>query len=157
MVEKTRFGRTCEDFVAELIAAKTGYEVSNLNDVRYNHPVTDLLARDPKHFGEYEVSVKGKKSASWPAVRGISEKNQYIIFVDIYKIESPNFYILNNQDWQEVLSSILPNRDGGAEIINGALEWNWVESGKNKKFRGSQLYTSDIEKYLNNWAVLPRA
>jgi hypothetical protein len=154
MTSKINFGRICEDFVAELVAEKTGFDVTNLNDVKVNHPTTDLLVKDPKSNKQYEISIKAKKSASWPAVRGVKADNQFIIFVDIYKNESPSFYILSNKDWQDVLHSILPKRDAGAEIVSGAIEWNWVADGKKKKFRGSKLSVSDIESYINNWSIL---
>ncbi len=155
MSNKSQFGRTCEDFVAELIAEKTKCNVSNLNDIKNNHPVTDLHVKCEKKGVDYQVSIKAKKSKVWPSVRGIKEEGQYIVFVDIFKIDAPTFYILDHASWQQVLKDILPQRDAGAEIVDGAVEWNWVEDKKSKKFRGSQLFASDIEHYLNNWSVLP--
>lgn len=82
------------------------------------------------------------------------KKNQYMIFVDLYKTESPVFYVLSNQQWQVVLETIKPSRNG-AEIKDGALEWNWIEDGEHKKRRGSQLHADEILEYMNNWSVLP--
>jgi len=155
MSEKIKFGRVCEDFVAELISLKTGYIVSNLNDIRNNHPFTDLAVSCPESDVLFEISIKAKKSPNWPAVKGISSDNQYLVFVDIYECESPSFYILNNQQWQKVLKKILPKRENGAEIINGALEWNWIEDGKAKRFRGSRLLPTDIAEFKDNWKVIP--
>jgi hypothetical protein len=155
MNDKSNFGRVCEDFVAELIREKTGYDVLNLNDIKVNYPVTDLRVKDSRLEVEYEISIKAKKSPTWPAVKGIRNENQFIIFVDIYKTESPVFYILNNSNWNNVLETIMPNRDADAEIVDGALEWNWVDDGQRKKFRGSKLLASDIEQYKNNWTSLP--
>ncbi|WP_166421920.1 hypothetical protein [Pseudoalteromonas sp. Z1A8] len=154
-MSKTKFGSICEDFVGELLSVKTGLDVSNLNEIKMNHPTTDLVMTDSNTGDEYEVSVKAKKGKVWPAVKGINKENQYIVFVDLYMVESPIFYVLNNAQWRIVLETIQPHRDSGAEIINGALEWNWVKDGKNKKFRGSQLNAKDISDYINNWAILP--
>lgn len=156
MSNKIKFGRACEDFVAHLIEEKTGYNVFNLNDIKNNYPTTDLAVKGIQNKTKYEISVKAKKSPTWPAVRGINEQSQYIIFVDIYKLESPQFYILDNKEWQKVLKNIKPDRADGSEIIKGALEWNWVADGVKKKYRGSALKVSDIAQYLNNWDILPK-
>lgn len=147
MTNKINFGRVCEDFVAELISLKTGYTVSNLNDIRNNHPITDLKVTNPNDGSSFEISVKAKKGRVWPAVKGICKDNHFMVFIDIFSGVSPLFYILNNQQWQGVLRKIMPNRDEGAEIIKGALEWNWVVDGKPKKFRGSQLFPEDIFEF----------
>lgn len=154
MKDNINFGRICEDFVAELISLKTGYLVSNLNDIKINHPITDLTVTDPISNTSFEISVKAKKSPHWPAVKGINKNNHYIVFVDIYD-HSPTFYILNNQQWQYVLRKILPERENGAEITKGALEWNWVKDGKPKKFRGSKLFPNDILEFKDNWKIIP--
>ena len=96
MTGKINFGRVCEDFVAEIISLKTKFDVENLNDIKQNHPVTDLKITNSEDGSFFEVSVKAKKSRAWPAVKGISHNSQYIIFVDIYSNPSPDFYILNH-------------------------------------------------------------
>ncbi|RRS08698.1 hypothetical protein EAG18_10915 [Pseudoalteromonas sp. J010] len=156
-MNKSDFGRVCEDFVGELIKSKTQLEVINLNDRKVNHPKTDLAVINLKSGEEYQVSVKAKKGNVWPAVKGIDNDDHFIIFVDIYRLETPAFYVLSNHQWQSVLKNILPEREGGAEIKDGALEWNWEENGKAKKYRGSQLRVEDISDYVNNWSVLPSA
>jgi len=113
------------------------------------------LVTDEASGVEYEISVKAKKKSVWPAVKGIYQDNQYIVFVDIYRVEAPTFYILNNEQWQKVLRDIQSYREDGSEIIRGALEWNWIEGGKPKRFRGSLLKVKDVEKYINNWEALP--
>lgn len=155
MTDKINFGRVCEDFVAEIISLKTKFNVENLNDIKKNHPITDLKITNSEDGSSFEVSVKAKKSQVWPAVKGILKNNQYIIFVDIYSNQSPDFYILNNRQWQGVLKKILPNREEGAEILKGAIEWNWTENGKQKKYRGSQLLVEDISKYKDCWGSIP--
>lgn len=156
MTDRATFGRVCEDFVAQLIAIKTGLVVTNLNDERENHPVTDLRITESNGKSLYEVSVKAKKTAEWPAVKGISENTQYMVFVDIYTNDAPQFYILTNEDWQNVLKTIQPKRNAGAQIVSGALQWNWTDNGRLKKFRGSKLYQADIDVFKNNWRALPR-
>lgn len=155
MTRKMSIGRISEYLVQIIIELKTGYVVKNLNDTRNNNPVTDLLVINPNNNESYEVSVKAKENASWPRVKGINEKNQFMVFVDLHTDGDPSFYILSQRQWLNVLKRILPNREEGAEIVGGAIEWNWEVDGKKKKHRGSILKIEDIKKYENNWSVLP--
>lgn len=155
MTSKADFGRACEDFVAYLIACKTGFSVVNLNNTKTNHPVTDLKIVGKNGKPMYEVSVKAKQGRAWPAVKGVSKSNQFMLFVDAYSAGSPVFYILTNFDWQCVLKSIKPAREAGAKIVEGALQWDWVEDGVPRRFRGSQLFSADIESFRDNWSALP--
>lgn len=155
MKDKGDLGRACEDLVAQHITRKTGFAVTNLNDEKNNHPATDLRITGPNDELTYEVSVKAKKTPVWPAVKGISNKRHYMVFVDVRTDEAPQFYVLSNNDWQNVLKKILGKRDPGAEIIKGALEWNWKSEGKQKKYRGSMLRPTDIKKFKNKWSTLP--
>ena len=93
--------------------------------------------------------------AEWPSVKVGSEDTQYMVFVDACTVEKPQFYILTNKDWRDVLKTILPKRKTGARIINGALQWDREDDGKLKKLRGSKLYPNDIQAYKDNWRVLP--
>lgn len=155
MTRKMSIGRICEYLVQTIVEYKSGYSVANLNDIKTNHPVTDLIVTDSLDELSYEISVKAKEDSSWPRVKGINKKNQYMVFVDLNTDGDPSFYILSNRQWQNVLKKILPNRKEGGEIINGAIEWNWEVDGKKKKHRGSVLKIEDIERYKDNWSVLP--
>lgn len=79
-MSKSTFGKVCEDFVGELLAIKTGLAVLNLNEIKMNHPTTDLIVVDSSSGIEYEVSVKAKKGNFWPAVRGVSKKKSVYDF-----------------------------------------------------------------------------
>ena len=157
MTGKMAIGKICEYLVQVIIESKTGFTVKNLNDIKTNHPVTDLLATNPNNDESYEVSVKAKLKDTWPSVKGINKKNQFIVFVDLNTIGDPSFYVLSKRQWINVLKRILPNREEGAEIVDGAIEWNWEVDGKKKKHRGSLLKVEDIERYKNNWSILPSA
>ena len=128
----------------------------NLNDDQRNHPVTDLKVMNLSNDDvAYKVSIKAKDSDSWPSVRGVQNKNEYMVFVDVKHDNDPEFYILSQKQWGAVLREILPNRDHGAEIVDGAIEWNWTDKGQQKKRRGSKLYPKEISRYKDNWSVLP--
>jgi len=153
--KKMVFGRENEDFVQRIIECKTGYAVNNLNDVIKNHPITDL--RVSSENVAYEVSIKAKNSPTWTSVRGVQSTDQYIVFVDV-KHDDRVFYILNQRQWKDVLIKILPDRSKkypGAEIIDGAIEWNWIVDNQPKKRRGSYLKPEEISLYKDNWSVLP--
>lgn len=152
---KSAFGKACECLVQEIIKAKTGFLVDNLNDKKMNNPVTDLVISSPEGDVEFEVSVKAKDGKDWPSVKGIARKGQYIVFVDFYDRTYPEFYVLSYRQWSCVLESILASRDDGAKIVNGAIEWNWVRDGKKMKRRGSLLRVDEIAKYKGKWSSLP--
>jgi len=87
----------------------------NLNDDQRNHPVTDLKVMNLSNDDvAYKVSIKAKDSNSWPSVRGVQNKNEYMVFVDVKHDNDPEFYILSQKQWGAVLREILPNRDHGA-------------------------------------------
>ena len=155
MTKKIIVGRLCEYLVKVILESKTGYAVENLNDEKINNPTTDLRVTNQSNGEKFEVSVKAKDGPTWPAVRGISSKNQYIVFVDLQTKTDPDFYVLNNRQWIAVLKKLLPNRDAGAEIVNGAIEWNWMKDGNPKKRRGSYLKVDDIASYKDAWKVIP--
>lgn len=157
MATKSTFGKACECLVQEIIQSKTGFSVVNLNEERANHATTDLVVSSSKGDVRYEVSVKAKDGKVWPSVRGIGRKGQYIIFVDFYNRTYPDFYVLSYAQWNGVLRKILPYRDKGAEIVNGAIEWNWMKSGKMTKRRGSLLRPEDVAMFKGKWISLPSA
>ena len=157
MATKSSFGKACECLVHEIITAKTGFSVENLNDTKVNHPVTDLIVKSLNGEVIYEVSVKAKDGHEWPSVKGIKNKDQYMVFVDFEERVYPEFYVLNYRQWNNVLKKILPKREKGAEIVDGAIEWNWLEGGKKKKRRGSLLRSEEIAIYRGKWSSLPVA
>lgn len=155
MATKSTLGKACECLVQEIIKSKTGFLVDNLNDKRVNHAVTDLVVSSPTGDVVYEVSVKAKDGKEWPSVKGITRKGQYIVFVDFYDRTYPDFYVLSYGQWNGVLKKILPRRDKRAEVVNGAIEWNWVKDGKRMKRRGSLLRAEEIAKFKGKWSSLP--
>lgn len=154
MTRKGYFGTTCEELVRERIEKLTRGKAVNLNDLHHNHPVTDLEVTTPGGQ-RYQVSVKGKAKPKWPAVKGIVTNDQYIVFVDCADVGDIGFYILSCRQWQAVLERILPERDKGAKIVKGALEWRWVDKGGKKKWRGSWLLPDEIKRYKDKWSTLP--
>jgi hypothetical protein len=153
---KSAFGKACECLVQEIIKAKTGYAVNNLNDKKNNHPYTDLEVINPKGDVIYEVSVKTKDGREWPSVKGIVRKDQYIVFVDFYGRTYPDFYVLSCRQWNNLLKKILPSRGKGAKIVNGSIEWNnCIKSGKETKRKGSLLRPEEIAIYKDKLSSLP--
>lgn len=143
-----------KSLVQEIIRSKTGYIVRNLNDLRANNPITDLKVSSEDDSVLYEVSVKAKDSPEWPQVKGIMKKQQYIVFVDFYERTEPDFYVLTQRQWNNVLLKILPTRKG-AEIKDGAIVWIGEKNGKRTTSRASLLRVEEISRYKNNWSALP--
>lgn len=155
MTSKSQIGRLCEYLVKEIVERKTGFTVTNANDEATNYPVIDLVVFDSATGNEYTISVKAKTGSMWPSVKGIQKKGQYIIFVSVEASADPCFYILTKRQWDSALRRMLPNRQAGATIVNGAIEWNWKVRGKNQKRRGSFVLPEDIKRHKNKWHALP--
>jgi hypothetical protein len=154
MAPRSQMGRLCEYLVKEMIERRTGFTVLNANDKRVNYPIIDLIV-DPDTENKYYVSVKAKAKQEWPSVRGVQEANQYMVFISLNEKDDPDFYVLSNQQWFETLRQILPRCGDSAEIVNGAIEWNWEAEGEKRRRRGALVKPGDIARYKDNWSVLP--
>lgn len=155
MTDKMNLGRLCEYMVKVIVEAKSGWVVKNINDQRKNHPRTDLLVQNPETDEHYEISVKSKQGAKWPAVKGIAKSNEYIVFASLTPDADPEFFVLTNRQWGTLLKKLLPTREAGGEIIDGAIVWRWTEDGKKKSFKGTAISKEEIAKYQDKWVVLP--
>lgn len=155
LTTKMNLGRLCEYLVKVIVEAKSGWDVENINDARKNHPRTDLIVRNRETGEEYEISVKAKQGKAWPSVKGIAKSNEYIVFASLTHDADPEFFLLNNRQWGALLKKLLPTREAGGEIINGAIVWRWVKDGKNKSFKGTAISREEIVRYKGNWAALP--
>ena len=155
MTEKMNLGRLCEYLVKVIVEAKSGWDVGNINDEKKNHPRTDLVVRNRETGEQYEISVKAKQGTKWPAVKGIAKSNEYIVFASLSPDADPEFFVLTNRQWGALLKRLLPTREAGGKIIDGAIVWRWTDDGKNKSFKGTAISKEEIAKYQDNWAVLP--
>jgi hypothetical protein len=71
-----------------------------------NSPETPGLS----HRRLARIEVKAKQGAEWPACRGISGKNAYLVFVDYFKKsldERPDFYVLSAKEWNIVVHRLV--------------------------------------------------
>ncbi|WP_448383527.1 hypothetical protein [Desulfosoma sp.] len=152
---KMKLGRYCEDLVKEIVEKKSGWVVENINDSCQNHPVTDLIVRNPETGKEYEISVKSTQTNVWPRVRGITKSNEYLVFVSVTPEADPEFFVLNNRQWLAFLKKILPTRDPGGKIVEGTIVWVWGTKENKKSFRGTQIKKEELKKYRNKWSTLP--
>ena len=155
MTDKMNLGRLCEYLVKVIVETKSGWYVENINDKDKNHPRTDLLVQNSETNEKYEISVKSKRGNVWPSVKGIDRSNEYIVFASLTHDADPEFFILTNRQWQGLLRRLLPTRYLGGEIIDGAIVWNWEVNGKRKSRKGSAISREELNKYINNWGVLP--
>jgi hypothetical protein len=155
LTEKMNLGRLCEYLVKVIVEAKSGWDVCNINDKKKNHLRTDLVVHNRETGEQYEISVKAKQGATWPAVKGIAKSNEYIVFASLAPDADPEFFVLTNRQWGALLRRLLPTREAGGEIIDGAIVWRWIVDGKNKSFKGTAISKEEIAKYQDKWAVLP--
>ena len=52
------------------------------------------------------IEVKSKQGRDWVSVKGISEGNNFLVFVDYYnrsESERPDFYVLTPRDWRKCM------------------------------------------------------
>jgi len=160
--KKMKIGDSGEKYILNMINEKTDDVAINMNKIKNNYPVIDLVVLNKTSYKYYGISVKAKKTTkAWPRVSGIKNKNQYIIFVDYYLKKSPDIYILGYSAWITVLETILPERnkkDPGAKIVDGAIEWHNFKNKNGKfvkRYRGSLIRPEEIKRYKDNWNVLP--
>lgn len=73
-----------------------------------NRKRTDLLVDSDSNM--IRIQVKSKQGPTWPAVKGTSGGDNYLVFVDFCKKEPlgrPDFYVLSASDWAIFVSKEL--------------------------------------------------
>jgi hypothetical protein len=69
-----------------------------------HHKRTDILVET--EYRMLRIQVKAKQGREWPAIGGIHREDDILVLVDFQKKEdneSPDFYILNLEDWKQLL------------------------------------------------------
>ncbi len=65
-----------------------------------NRKRTDLLIESDARM--LRIQVKSKQGPTWPAVKGITGDDIFLVFVDFHKkdpLQRPDFYLLSSKDW----------------------------------------------------------
>jgi hypothetical protein len=116
---------------------------------------TDILIET--ETGMLKIQVKGKKGKHWPAVKGISGKDMFLIFVDFENkqdTDRPDFYILNFEDWNNLAKNIYDNHNDPRYKIE--LDENYrisyKKAGGNKVvWTGADIKLVQVKDFNDKW------
>jgi hypothetical protein len=115
-----------------------------------NRKSTDLLL-DVADGGMLRVQVKSKRGNEWPACKVFArEKAEVLVLVDFHKKadnERPGFYILNGDDWKNVIDATDFIRKGwGRMREDGIFEYTDGFKGLNVNLKMVQTYAEQWDK-----------
>ncbi len=88
-------------------------------------------------------------------VKGVKGKNRLLVLVDYQGKDlnkRPDFYVLDEGDWQECLSS-LKAKYGSVEIRDGYVPV-WPSKTGKRPYIGATLYVSDVKAHKDRWDKL---
>jgi len=121
------------------------------------HKRADLLAET--ETGMVRIQVKAKQGSEWPGCRGIHGQDIALVLVDFEgrrENESPDFYILDSEDW-----SSLVKREYASQISTGELVVDdenipiWVKNKEGRPLRrpykGIGVLVSQVSAYKEGW------
>jgi hypothetical protein len=112
-----------------------------------NRKSTDLLL-DVEDGGMLRVQVKSKQGNVWPACNGVAcGKLGVLVLVDFQNKavdQRPDFYILTNEDWKNVIDATGFLQSGDGTMRDGHFEY---KSG----FKGLNVYPKMVQKYGEQW------
>ena len=101
-IEKSILGITGEYYTAAELGKRNIYAQLTLG----NQKRADLLIFSEDNDKLLKIEVKSKQGNEWPGCKGIYQKDSFIIFVDFKdsnETQRPDFYILNEKDWRELV------------------------------------------------------
>jgi hypothetical protein len=118
-----------------------------------NRKRTDLLVESDECM--LRVQVKSKQGTQWPAVKGITGRDIYLVFVDFKgkgQLDRPDFYILSSDDWvsfvkKELIDTGLVRQK--KVRVNSELVPTWQDG-----FVGMSVKPSQLEPYYEQWASI---
>ncbi|MGD9698030.1 MULTISPECIES: hypothetical protein [unclassified Acinetobacter] len=148
-ISKENIGLVGEYLVAAELCKRGIYAQLTLG----NHKKTDLLIETDDGAGC--VSVKTKRGTTWPKVKGIWKECDFIVFVD-FKDKSindiPDFYVLNTNDWKEIIEEIGSKRKG-CFIDPETNTVYWDDKEGYLRWEGCQISVTDVKKYQDKWPL----
>lgn len=154
-IEKSILGITGEYYTAAELGKRNIYAQLTLG----NQKRADLLIFSEGNDKLLKIEVKCKQGNEWPACKGIYQKDSFIVFVDFKdsnEIQRPDFYILSEKDWRELVikkekyyNEKYPNLR--TDIIKGVLRTLNQLNKQGKPYLGCGIKTIDIESFKESW------
>ena len=111
----------------------------------------DVLAVNPDNGKTVLVEVKTKQDREWPAVKGIKGSNRLLILVDFEnknESERADFYILDENDWQEYLKKYILNSKNFDRLENGYIPV-WQDG-----YKGTSVRPEQVMEHKERWDKL---
>ncbi|MEM3190452.1 MAG: hypothetical protein QW454_05480 [Candidatus Bathyarchaeia archaeon] len=109
---------------------------------------TDILVYNPQTEKEVRIEVKTKQGREWPGIRGIVGSQTLLIFVDFENKrdnERPDFYILDEKDWQDFLKKHVISNPKLDQIIEGYIP-RWKDG-----YVGTSVRPHQIIEHKEKW------
>ncbi len=122
---------------------------------------TDLLLYAEHRSQLARIEVKAKQGRDWPACRGISGRNGYLVFVDFFKKRlghPPEFYVLSAKDWLIVAKRLIrrykrKHPEHTVQLRNGIPT---ILGNGGKPWIGLAVKVADIVEYRGKWSRFPK-
>jgi len=118
-----------------------------------NRKRTDLLVESDTSM--LRIQVKSKQGTQWPAVKGITGADIYLVFVDFKSkdpLERPDFYILSTVDWISFVQVELIDT-GFVSAKKVTLNSENVPTWKDR-FVGMSVKPTQLAPYHEQWALI---
>ena len=154
-IGKSILGITGEYYTAAELGKRNVYAQLTLG----NQKRADLLIFSEENDKLLKIEVKCKQGNEWPNCKGIFQKDSFIVFVDfkdIAETERPDFYILSEKDWSELIrikekdyNARFPNQE--TEIVKNVLHFKSLINKYGKAYSGYGIKPKDIELYKERW------
>jgi len=126
-----------------------------------NYKSTDIVIFNENHEKYVRIEVKSQQSGTWSNVKGIKGNNIILICVDFSgktEIERPDFYIFNDNDWIEFITSKYSkelNFDDNEKrklVIDDNYVPCWINQKSGKSFfKGADFKPKEIAQYREAW------
>lgn len=153
-ISRSILGVTGEYYVAAELGKRNIYAQLTLG----NQKRTDLLIFSEEHDKLLKIGVKCKQGHEWPNCKGIHQKDSFIVFVNFKELQEdarPDFYILNEQDWAEIVlrkekEYKLKHPDRQTAVQDNVLVLlSEVKNGK--PYMGCGVNPKDLEIFNERW------
>jgi len=110
-----------------------------------------------------EIFVRAKRQKKWPNQKGITRKNQFIVFVDFSENINDIFFIINADDWNDIMpKSFLSYHKRNPQPIELDTKTNtpiWINQRmkSGKPYIGTDFAVNDLLAYKEKWEKLNKS
>ena len=117
-----------------------------------NHKRTDILIEtDLKMF---RIQVKAKQGGQWPAVSGLSRKDDFLVLVDFAAkgvADREDFYILDLNDWLQIIAEESKKPEARIDEENKVKYVRQKDGKEYVDWRGVNIIPSRVSHCKEEW------